>query len=612
MRKNNLISLGLVLLLSLFSCKKPKNEPQGQQGDKDGTVEEVYPGTMFNDAAELITSFNGNYMVIKSNSANNLYQYSNDGGATWQNLNSVKNVLSVNDKGFYVYDPQVGSRQFSRLGKADAGFTYYITGGEFILGKDDYIYDVNVSYNANKITLINSNNGESTVVNTKADTLGKYCGQDKDGGIAFISANGLNIHKPTDNKWVFHPMNIVRLYFTSSNVSKPSKFFYNSYDKLVVADQKGFHVYQTGQKNAIQTFDWPAPYNNYYENPQKIEINKSGDVFATVSPYGGKPIMFKITNGNMVGYPKSTYTVCKGDYTYEMYPLVAKKISTGKTEEISGLLKEARYFKNAYITESNVYAIYQIEPFHSYYNGETAGADTVIRYDRKTNTFKPLNLSGTFSFVYQDGNHVFVSGNNELMYSANNGDTWEKTASPITNNLVEVKKIGSTYYGMCKTVSIYTSTYGTSYSNSFKMLTSSDLKNWTLLPGASYDGKSGQGPGTFTKDGFLSYVSARVGGKTFFQYSIDFGKTWQSTTDFVVVFVAETSDGDLVQFNHNGGSQLYYQYYKRNGVSGELKGEVTYNAPTGRSFHTSTPRVPVVGNNGSFYFFNDNKIYRLN
>src|SRR5690606_9324219 len=242
------------------------------------------------------------------------------------------------------------------------------------------------------------------------------------------------------------------------------------------------------------TFDWQAPYNNYYENPQKIEINKSGDVFATVSPYGGKPIMFKITNGNMVGYPKSTYTVCKGDYTYEMYPLVAKKISTGKTEEISGLLKEARYFKNAYITESNVYAIYQIEPFHSYYNGETAGADTVIRYDRKTNTFKPLNLSGTFNFAYQDGNHVFLSGDDELMYSANNGDTWEKTASPITNNLVEVKKIGSTYYGMCKTVSTYTSTYGTSYSNSFKMLTSTDLKNWTLLPGASYDGKSGQGP----------------------------------------------------------------------------------------------------------------------
>ncbi|WP_461486316.1 hypothetical protein, partial [Pedobacter sp.] len=172
MKNITLIYLGLVSLL--FACKKSKDNPPDKESNKDGTVTEVYPGILFNDAQNFIPSFDGNNAIIKTNSLNNQYQYSTDGGATWQNLNSVKNVLSVNDKGFYVYDPQNGSRQFSKLGKPDAGFTYYITGGEFILGKDDYIYDVNVSYNANKITLINSNNGESTVVNTKADTLGKY------------------------------------------------------------------------------------------------------------------------------------------------------------------------------------------------------------------------------------------------------------------------------------------------------------------------------------------------------------------------------------------------------------------------------------------------------
>lgn len=609
MKTNNLISLGLVLILFLFACKKSKNDPQEEGGDKDGAVEEVYPGTMFNDAAEFITSFSGNYMVIKSNSANNLYQYSSDGGATWKNLDKNITPTNVNDEGYFTYIPAVGNPQFSRLGKPDAGFSYNITGGEFVLGKDNYIYDVQQTYNANKVMLINSNNGESTVVNNAADTLGKYCGQDQHGGIAFINHNGLSIHQPESNSWVFHPFNIVRLYFTSSNVSKPSKFFFNGFDKLVVADQVGFHVYQTGTKDAIQNFNWPSLYN-YYDNPYKIAVNKSGNVFATISKYGGKPIAFKITNGNMMSYPNATYTECKGAYTYEMYPLEAKKISAGKTENISSLLKEPRRFKNAYITENNVYAIYQIEPSYNYYNGEVAGADTVIRYTRQAKNTKPLNVSGTFNFVYQDGNQVFVSGNNELMYSANNGDTWEKVASPITNNLLEVKKIGNTYYGMCKTISTYTSTYGTSYSHTFKMLTSTNLKNWVLLPGASHDGGE-TGPETFTRDGFLSYFSGRAGGLNFYKYSIDFGKTWESTNDFVVDAVAELNDGRLVKSNHNGGSQLYLLYYKRDGISGELKGKTTYNAPQGRDFTHSYPRVPVVSENGSFYYFNGNKIFKL-
>ncbi|MFN0290412.1 hypothetical protein [Pedobacter helvus] len=613
MKNLSLLFTGLILLLS--ACKKSTIDPQktDELQDRNGAVQEVFGGQLFNDAANFIPSFDGNYALIRTNSENKQFQYTKDAGATWQELKSVKEVFAVNDKGFYVYDPQTGARQFSKLGAADAGFSYNITGGEFILGKDDYIYDFNPFINTNKVTLINTLNGQTTVVNNQADTLGKYCGQDQNGGIAFINHKGLSIHQPRSNEWVFHPFNIVRLYFTSNNVSQPSKFHFNGYNQLVIADQIGYHVYQIGQKNALRTFNWPNPYTQNYENPKKIEINQNGDVFATILRYGGKPVMFKITDGNMAAYPRSTYTVCKGAYTYEMHPLTAKKISAAKTENINGLLKEARDFKNAYITATKVYAIYPIEPAYSYYNGEASpGADTVLCYDRNTNTNKFLSVSGHFNFVYQDGNKAFVSGNNVLMYTANHGDTWEKIVSPITNNLVEVKKIGNTYYGMCKTVDTYTSTYGTSYSNSFKMLSSIDLKTWTLLPNAAYDSKAGSGPSTFTKDGFLSYISSTTGGLIFKNYSTDFGKTWQSTSDPVIVFSAELNDGKLVNFNHNGGSQLYYDVYERNGITGELKARITYNAPTGRSFTTSTPRTPVVGENGSFYFFNSDKIYQLN
>ncbi len=609
MKNLSLICTGLLLLLS--ACKKNTNEPDTPDGD--GTVTEVFASPLFNDAANFIPSFSGNYALIRTNSENKQFQYTNDAGATWQELKSVKEILAVNDKGYYLFEPPTGPSYFSKLGAADAGFSYNQTAGEFILGKDDYVYDVDPSRNINKVTLINTINGQSTVVNNQADTLGKYCGQDQNGGIAFVNSKGLTIHQPSNNEWVFHPFNIVRLYFTSNNVSKPSKFHFNGYNQLVIADQIGFHVYQTGQKNAVRTFNWPNPYTQNYENPKKIEINQNGDVFATILKYGGKPVMFKITDGNMAAYPRSTYTVCKGAYTYEMYPLEAKKISATKTENINGLIKEVRGAKNAYITEDKVYAIYPIEPAYDYYSGEVSpGADTVLSYDRSTKTTNFLNISGHFNFVYQDGNKAFVSGNNVLMYSANNGNTWEKVASPITNTLVEVKKVGSTYYGMCKTVTAYTNTFGTSYSNSFKMLTSADLKTWTLLPGASYDSKMGTGPLTFTKDGFISYISNITGNLAFKNYSTDFGKTWQSTSDPVIVFSTELNDGNLVNFNHNGGSQLYYDVYNRNGITGELRARITYNAPAGRSFTTSTPRVPIISDNGSFYFFNSDKIFKLN
>lgn len=596
MKNLSLICTGLLLLLS--ACKKNTNEPDTPDGD--GTVQEVFGGQLFNDAEDFIPSFSGNYALIKTNSQNKQFQYTNDAGATWQELKSVRNIVAVNDKGYYIYDPPTGARQFSKLGAVDASFSYNLTGGELILGKDDFIYDFNPFTNTNKVTLINTLNGQTTVVNNRADTLGKYCGQDQNGGIAFINHKGLSIHQPRNNEWLFHPFNIVQLNFTGNNVNNVSKFFYNGYDKLVVADKSGFQVYQTEKKDAIQNFTWPNTHD--FQNPHKIAINKNGDVFATLSIYGN----VKITNGEITSSPKAAYTICHGEYTYEMYALEAKKISAGKTANIPGLLKEPRRFKNAYITEDNVYAIY---PLNSPY--KAAIGDTVLRYNRKTKTTTPLNLSGTFSFVYSDGNQVLVSGNNELMYSANNGETWQQVNSPITNNLVEVKKIGNTYYGMWRGVTSYTSTYGTSYSNSFKMLTSTDLKTWTLLTGASYDGKGGRGPLTFTKDGFMSYISSSSGGLLFKSYSTDFGKTWQSTSDPVIVFSAELNDGKLVNFNHNGGSQLYYEVYNRNGITGELKARITYNAPAGRSFTTSTPRMPVISENGSFYFFNDDKIFKL-
>lgn len=601
MKNFNLFCLGLLLLL-LCACKKSGVDPKtnDESTDKTGAVEEVFPSQMFNDAEDFIPSFSGNYALIKTNSQNKQFQYSSDAGATWQELKSVRNIFAVNDKGYYIYDPPTGARQFSKLGAVDAGFSYNLTGGELILGKDDFIYDFSPAISVKKLSLINTANGQTTVVNNQADTLGKYCGQDQNGGIAFLNTKGLTIHQPRDNKFIFHPLNFVRLNFTGNNVNNASQFFYNGYDKLVVADKSGFQVYQTGKKDAIQNFTWPNPYD--YRNPSKITINKNGDVFATLVMEGN----IKITNGNITKSPKAAYTTCHGEYTYEMYALEAKKIGAGKTEDISGLLKEARNFKSAYITEENVYAIY---PLNGPYKADIG--DTVLRYNRKTKTTIPLNLSGTFSFVYSDGNRVMVSGNNVLMYSANNGETWEQVNSTITNSLVEVKKIGNTYYGMCRSITSYTSTYGTSYSNSFKMLTSTDLKNWTLLTGASYDGKGGRGPLTFTKDGFMSYISSSSGSLIFKNYSTDFGKTWQSTSNSVVLFSAETNDGKLINFNHNGGSQLYYEVYNRNGITGNLGARITYDAPTGRSFTTSTPRVPVVSENGSFYFFNDDKIFKL-
>ena len=116
MKNLSLICTGLLLLLS--ACKKNTNEPDTPAADKDrdGTVVEVFASPLFNDAANFIPSFSGNYALIRTNSENKQFQYTNDAGATWQELKSVKEILSVNDKGYYLFEPPTGSRSAACCG----------------------------------------------------------------------------------------------------------------------------------------------------------------------------------------------------------------------------------------------------------------------------------------------------------------------------------------------------------------------------------------------------------------------------------------------------------------------------------------------------------------
>ena len=141
------------------------------------------------------------------------------------------------------------------------------------------------------------------------------------------------------------------------------------------------------------------------------------------------------------------------------------------------------------------------------------------------------------------------------------------------------------------------------------MYTSSDLKNWTILPGADHKGKGGEGPESFTEDGVLTYTeNTNPLGNASYQYytSIDFGKTWNNSSEPITTVNVSTTFWD------------YYLYVGYSGPGEVTKTQVSKTFERGNSvkYKVSGPsavasRVAQVGESGQLYYFTGSSILEL-
>ncbi len=599
----NLLYLFIITILITTSCKKPSSESEGAFNQNKQAVE-VYTTTPFNEANTILASFNGNVMVIQSVNRDDQYEYSLDGGKTWANLNIDKEPLAINNQGYILNKDRYNNPIISRLDGKDAKISYNGSQNDFYFGKDNYIYNFKKSLKELAVLKIEENTW--TTINNRADTLGIYCGQDQNGGIAFQKGDVLSIHQPITNTWEYHKMNI-NVYKVSNNTpNKSGIVHFNGYSKIVFGNTDLHAVYDLNTKEA-QYYDYPDYFRNIYFNPISLQINKQGDVYLNVATYYGISTLFKATNGIYKVIDNATYHYTSGDYSYEFTPLEAKKIGTS-TENMDGLIKFKRFMINAYITDDYVYSIYNLRTNYHYFNSDKSKSDyTLFTYNRATKTEKKININGSYNYVYADGENILITGGDSVTVSTDGGTSWTRRHSPLTGNIIDVKKSGSTYYGMWLFITSYTSNSGvTSYSYDFKMLTSSNLFTWSQLPGATASG-SGKGPQSFTTLGYLSAVQGFVSNTYFLEYSHDFGKTWTNTTEYSFpVFNTELGGGKFAMINYSGPSGIEKTLLdERNKIINITK----YAVAPGKGF--TLRRAPIVTSSKKVYYISYNEIYRL-
>jgi hypothetical protein len=90
------------------------------------------------------------------------------------------------------------------------------------------------------------------------------------------------------------------------------------------------------------------------------------------------------------------------------------------------------------------------------------------------------------------------------------------------------------------------------------MLTSTDLKTWTILNGTQRTEASGDKPGTFTTNGVMTLVdNINPLGNMVLVYTMsdDFGVTWKDNPA-KMIFNTELPNGSLAQISYAGPSEI--------------------------------------------------------
>ena len=607
----NFILLTLIVL-GVFGCKEDEDiDPNGESGEKSAEV--FYTIPLMNEAKAVYASPNGNMLISEiPDGTRNKYRASKDAGVSWVDIpvTDLQGGMTITNEGLCIPTEKanlmfhIDNPSFF-ISSIDVFRNKYYAGWE----KDLFRLE-NVSSQIPYPTLFSYDFNSNTwdTLNNRMDTIGQYIGQDHRGGIAFLntiqSRNRLNIYVPSNNTWISLNCNIDVGAVQQGQSNRQPTYAYNGYDKVLFAYTKGFGVSDLTTNTTSYT-DWEEGYKGYYENPFSATISRQGNVYAELRSYVRPAITAKYNAGSSTMQRISTRSIpnCSGNYTYLMYESLAVKSSSDKDLEISSLNTAEGTMSHAHVTGSKIYSLV--------YTDAGTQKTSLIIHDRGKNMAEVAAIGGILKFVYADENKIFVTGGGLWQYSEDGGNTWEVVAPENAVDFTQIKKIGGTYYGM----SVFEYKYrpgGTGFQFSrfnYTMYTSSDLKNWTILPGADHKGKGGEGPESFTEDGVLTYTeNTNPLGNASYQYytSIDFGKTWNNSSEPITTVNVSTTFWD------------YYLYVGYSGPGEVTKTQVSKTFERGNSvkYNVSGPsavasRVAQVGESGQLYYFTGSSILEL-
>ncbi len=597
--KNTIIIFIITLLL--FGCKKePKNNNINQ--DKNANAQEHYSSPKFyqSNISDIAASWNGEVIVLKNNS---IFQFSKDGGNTFNQVTpSIKNYIPfvVNESGIMAWSDNFYSGFYNL--NTNTVINSNIPGfyNQYYVGQNDLMYCIQGTNSSTPAIIFYKKLSQTSwdTLTKNSDSFGVYCGQNNLGGISFFNPSNKTLynHDPinkTLSQFTFSQLNFANITQGSSN--RQIKYFYNGYNLLVAGYTKGFALMNTNNLNVTYQ-DWEGNFKGYYENPLSLSCSKNGMVYAQLMSYVNQATKFEINGSNFKTIQTTSDVINNGEFTY--FPNSLNPIKSNGTT--SSPIK----IGNLQSVEIDYYFPYNNSHYNLIYDG---GSSTQLIED-KINSYSIKNLNGYYSFIFKDNNSIIISGNDSMMYSEDDGTTYTSIKNPFHYALSYLKKINGIYYGLAVKNLKY-NLGGTGFQTdrfNIGVYTSSNLKDWTLIPNSYRTDVNGKGPEIFSSNGLMTYNEniEPLGNPIYRGYkSTDFGVTW-SSSGLIPVFNVDLGN-TLALVTYNGANKITRQNYDVN-----LNKTNTVQYSTNVSVPI-TNQVPIVNSNGKTLYVTEDKVLLL-
>lgn len=593
----------------LFSCKK-ESKNNNENTNENKTISPLIVAPKTNNTTEICASFDGNYILAQSVvNTTTSYRYSSNGGSSWKDLTTkIGPNPMINNEGIVAWNNNSKTGMISL--KNDPNFTYSTPGyyDLYYLGADDGIYCYQGTNSQSIKVKFYYKKSQATTWDTLSfdgDTLGLYAGQDKDGGAAFynIKKQKINIHKPKSNSWEQKNCTINLNNITLGQTNRSPKYAFNGYDLMVVGYTKGYAKADISN-NQTTYQDWQTSFSGYYENPMGISVNESGEVFAQLQSYTNPLTYFRLFNSENDSLNLVSPAFCAGSFTYLMeFNKAIKKDKNGESN-MSDLVDFESPIIHSFVGDKDYYFIQKTN---------STGVNSILTIKSKSGSnTESIKFQENYHFVYSNGSSILLCGSSTWNYSSDNGKNWVKKQAPNGKSITYINKINGVYYGMSVLSFLYT-LGGTGFSvpkHDFAMFTSSDLENWTLLPGSERVNVSSQGPKYINNSGVIVYSENTnpLGNPRLVYYiSNDFGKSFVSSGSVLNLYNLQSADGNNNYTINYYGAKLIQK--KTSDRQNNLLKTTVYQSTSDDVLNNSNPTIDA---NGRIYYYSKFSIYELN
>jgi hypothetical protein len=593
----------ILVVLGFVSCKKDKTKDKDQPSN-NGSSTVVYETNNLTDVIKIVSSFNGSHIVaLRNYGTQYAYLHSSDGGETWKTFSinrSTSKDFTVNNDGMFAWED--GSN----------GNIYNLNTNSFITTKPDGFYNEyyavgNLLYciqgtNSSippKVFIKQSSANQWDTLTKEGDSLGIFCGEDKDGGIAFYNRQTkfLYIHKPGLNKIQKHKVDVDFSTITQGQSNRQMSIVFNGYNALCFAYTAGFGVANV-TNNTIQYQVWPDGFKGNYQNPLNIDIDNDGAVYANLISIGTQ--QFKYQQAERTTMKTNVPVFCNGEYTYIIDYLNPVKKGP-QTKSLDGLLKAETEIVFSGISNQTFYVILKSDDINN--------ISFLQIFDKSKSEKVNHIINGNVKSVFHIDNQLLICRNDSIGLSENNGESFTYYLNPSNLPFTDLKKINGTYYALAA-VNFNKTLGGTGFTvnkHSMAMLTSTDLKTWTILNGTQRTEASGDKPGTFTTNGVMTLVdNINPLGNMVLVYTMsdDFGVTWKDNPA-KMIFNTELPNGSLAQISYAGPSEI-----KRTNYSSTLQRVNDFGYVNTYKNLPIAVQSPIVSNN-KIYFVTSKDILEL-